>query len=297
MSMQNEKKVILITGSSSGFGLLTAKTTAMEGHTVFASMRNPEGRNKNAKNELESFSQSNGLDLLVIDMDITQDKSVQKAIDSIIERNKRLDVLVNNAGIMNSGISEAFTIEQVQQQIDTNFVGCFRTSKFVLPHMRKQKSGLLIHLSSIAGRAVFPFFGIYCASKFAVEAMAESFRYELFNFGIDSVIVEPGPFKTSLINNAPRPDDNDIASTYGEQSQAAEAMLKAFEDGFKEDTALSPQKVVDEINGLINMEFGSRPLRTIVSTNDFGLIQYNKTASPYQDDILRAMGMEYVLQV
>lgn len=127
------------------------------------------------------------------------------AVQTVIEAQGRLDVVVNNAGVMHCGVTEAFTVAQAREQLDVNVLGAFRTIKAVLPQMRKQGSGLLIQISSLAGRAVFPFFGLYCASKFAVEALAESLTYELQHVPVDSVIIEPGPFATDLEGWSPGP--------------------------------------------------------------------------------------------
>jgi len=115
----------------------------------------------------------------------------------------RLDVLVNNAGHMAIGVTEAFTEEQVRQQMDVNFLGPVRMYRGVLPHMRQQRAGLIVHVSSIVGRVLFPGCGFYCASKFALEAYAEVLHYELTAFGIDSVIVQPGPFPSRYAGEQP----------------------------------------------------------------------------------------------
>ncbi len=199
----HDREVILVTGSSNGIGRLTVETLARRGHTVYASMRDAANRNAIVRAELLHLAKAEGLDLHVIELDVTDGTSVEKAVADIIKDAGRIDVLVNNAGIMSVGITEGFTLEQVHRQLDVNFYGTVRTNRAVVPHMRKQGHGLLIQVSSLAGRVVLPFFGIYNASKFAVEALSEAYRYDLSALGIDSVIVEPGPYGTNLLATIP----------------------------------------------------------------------------------------------
>lgn len=286
---KSEKKVVLITGSSSGFGKITALTLAREGHRVYASMRDTTGRNKTIFRELTNYADN----LVPLELDVTVDSSVKSAVDAIIEPEGRIDVLVNNAGIMNCGVTEAFTVEQARKQFDVNVLGCFRTVKAVLPYMRKQRTGLLIHISSLAGRAVFPFFGLYCASKHAVEAMAESLKYELRNANIDSVVIEPGPFETDLLwRNTPRPDDKATVTAYGEISAIPDKILSSFLEEVKGNKAHDPQRVADAVRTLISMDHGQRPTRTLIADPGFGLQAFNDLAQPYQQAVLQAFDME-----
>ncbi len=284
----SKKKVVLITGCSSGFGKITAMTLARQGHQVYASMRDSKHRNHKVFLELQEV----GENLIPIDLDVTLNSSVNTAVKTVIEAEGKIDVLVNNAGVMNVGVTEAFTLEQIQKQFDVNVFGSIRTAKAVLPHMREQRSGLLIQISSLAGRAVFPFFGVYCASKYAVETLAESLRYELKSFCIDSVIIEPGPFETDLISrNTPRPGDKAVVQEYGDVAKIPESILAAFVEGYKAKDAPRPQLVADAVSALIAMQQGERPMRTIVTGEDFGLRNFNDVALPYQRGVLKAFGM------
>lgn len=288
---RSNKKVILITGSSSGFGKITALTLAREGHRVYASMRDTTGRNKSIFREFTRDMDN----LTPLELDVTVDSSVQKAVETIIEVEGKIDVLVNNAGIMNCGVTEAFTVEQASKQFDVNVLGCFRTVKAVLPPMRKQQSGLLIHVSSLAGRAVFPFFGLYCASKHALEAMAESLKYELGNANIDSVIIEPGPFETDLLlRNTPRPNDKATVEAYGEIGAIPDQILSSFLQAVnanKDSKDNDPQRIADAILALVSMDHGQRPTRTLIANPDFGLEAFNDFAQPYQQTVLQACGL------
>ena len=290
-----EQKVILVTGSSNGIGRLTAETLARQGHTVFASMRDANSRNAAVRAELEQFARDGRHNLRVIELDVTMDESVEAAVADIIESSGRIDVLVNNAGVMNIGITEGFTLEQVQRQFDVNFYGAVRTNRAVLPHMRHREDGLLIQISSVAGRVVLPFFGIYNASKFAVEAMSEAYRYDLSGFGIDSVIVEPGPYDSNLLETIPWPQDRERLEEYSELAGAAEALISSLSDLYQSDDARDPQEVADAVSDLVATPVGQRPLRTVVGI-DYGVTELNEAAAPFQRGVLEALEMRHMEQ-
>ncbi len=290
-----DQKVILVTGSSNGIGRLTVETLVRQGHTVYASMRGSNGKNEAIRTELQQLAKDENLNLHVIELDVTNDTSVEKAVADIIENAGRIDVLVNNAGVMSIGITEGFTLEQVQRQFDVNFYGAVRTNRAVLPHMRKQRQGLLIQISSLAGRVVLPFFGIYNASKFAVEAMSEAYRYDLSGWGIDSVIVEPGPYDSNLLKTIPWPEDKQRLEEYRELAGAPEKMIANFAELEKSDDARDPQEVADAISELIVTPTGQRPLRTVVGI-DFGVTGLNKAAAPFQRGLLEALEMQHMEQ-
>ncbi len=191
-------QTILVTGSTSGFGRLTVETLARQGYIVFAGMRAAAGKNAPAAEELRALAQREQLALHLVEIDVTDDASVEQAIKAIIGATDRLDVVVNNAGVSYSGPLEAFTLEQVQQQFATNVS---RVNRAVLPQMRKQGSGLLLQIGSIAGRLAFPFLGLYGATKFALEGLTESYRYELAPLGIDAAMIEPGTYPTTISAN------------------------------------------------------------------------------------------------
>src|SRR5467141_5257983 len=213
--IMNSKQVVLITGSSSGFGRLFAETLARKGHTVFATMRDPGGRNAKNASEIGTLAEKNSLPIYVLELDVTDEGSVVRAVDAAVAKAGRIDVAINNAGYYLSGLEEAVTTEQAQRLMDTNFLGPVRVNRAVLPHMRRQRSGVLIHVSSGAGRVVLPSFGFYCASKFALEALAESYRYELAAQGIESVILEPGQYETPIFGNIVTGADEARTNTYG----------------------------------------------------------------------------------
>lgn len=280
-------KNVLITGCSSGFGYDSAKYLAEKGHTVYATMRNTAGKNAKPAAELAAFSKDNNLNITVLEMDVTSDASVMAAVDQI----SKVDVLINNAGLGYGGPIESFTSDQVLAQLDLNIVGTIRAAKAVLPKMRAQQSGLIIQVSSGAGRACFPGFGVYHASKWGLEGLSESMRYELAPLGIDVVIVEPGPFSTNFFGNIVAPENGELASAYqhvdgffqGFQSQ----VMSAFEDS---NAPTDPMLVVESFDKLIDMPAGSRPLRTMVGL-DFGLQTLNDAVEPIRKGILESMGL------
>ncbi len=289
MTTKTKEKIIVVTGASSGLGRLTAQVLAAQGHVVYATMRSVRGANGEARKELLAGAKRAGDELRVVEIDVTSEECINRGIDSILEEAGRIDVVVNNAGVMNVGVSEAYTLEAVERQFDVNFYGMVRMNRAVVPHMRQRRSGLLIQLSSLAGRIVFPFFGIYCASKFAVEALAESYRYELSSFGVDSIIVEPGPFWTKLIDSSPGADDLDRLRSYGRVASTPTEILKSFSESQTSDDAPDPMLVATAISQLVDMP-GERPLRTVVGV-DYGVSALNRAVEPVQRGFLEALGM------
>src|SRR5258708_8817553 len=217
MSNSESTQRIVITGSSNGFGLLTAKSLLTLGYEVVATMRDSTTRNASKAAELRGFSADTSGELTVVELDVTSDTSVASAAEQIRELGL-VDVLVNNAGVMNIGITEAYSIDEVKAQFEVNTFGPARVAKAFVPQMREQKSGLIINLSSVLGRLNLPFFRVYCASKFALEALFEAYRYELAAFGVDCIIVEPGPYgsASALLANSPAPKDQSLIAAYAE---------------------------------------------------------------------------------
>lgn len=277
-------KVVLITGAGTGFGRATAETLAKKGYTVYATMREPEVRNSKHANALSA--QKN---IHVLELDVTNQESTDKAVAQIIEEQGRIDILDNNAGNGYFALLESMSIDELQRQMDVNFFGAARMYKAVLPQMRKQQSGLIINISSVVGRIVAPFFGIYNASKFALEALSETYRYELSAQKIDSVLVEPGPFGTSFIEKSLRPKGGVDLSSYGGLVDAPEQVAASFAEMMKGDEC-NPQIVADDIVSLIETPFGQRPAR-ITSGIDFGVSELNKAVAPFQKGMLEGMEM------
>jgi NAD(P)-dependent dehydrogenase (short-subunit alcohol dehydrogenase family) len=242
---------------------------------------------------MEQLAKRDGLHLQTLELDVTEQSSVDAALDRIVRESKHLDVLVNNAGHMSIGLAEGFTEDQIRQQFEVNFFGPVRLCRVVLPAMRQRRSGLIVHISSIVGRVLFPACAFYCASKFALEAYAEVLHYELAGFGIDSVLVEPGPYPTPLLANSPAPADNERVSEYEELSSVREVFVKSFSDFFASARAPDPQEVADAIVQLIEQPAGRRSLRTVCGP-DYGTTLLNRQNAPLQAEVLRAIGMGHL---
>ncbi len=283
-------KKILITGCSSGFGYDAAKYLAEKGHHVIASMRNTTGKNAGVAAELIEFGSSHGYKLDVLDIDVTSEESVGASSERLAD----IDVLINNAGGGWGGAVEAFSAQQCLDQLDLNIVGVLRLSKAVLPGMRAKKSGLIIMVSSIAGRFAFPGFGVYHASKWGLEGMSESMRYELSPHGVDVVLVEPGPFSTNFFGNMVQASSDEVTEAYSHVTEFNEGfgnnVMALFED---ENAPTDPMVVVKTFESLINLPPGQRPLRTIAGL-DFGAQSINDAVEPLRLAALEGMDVAHL---
>jgi NAD(P)-dependent dehydrogenase (short-subunit alcohol dehydrogenase family) len=283
-------KIVLITGAGTGFGRDTAQTLARAGHTVFASMRDPHGKNKKHAEELRK----QGIE--VVELDVSSDASVDQGVQEVLNRAKRIDVLVNNAGILSAGVTEAFTPDQAKIVFNTNVVGVLRTTRAVLATMRGQRAGLIVNVGSILGRVTFPFFGIYGASKFAVEALTDSLRYEVSQLGIDVVLVQPSAYPTPLYENIQLPADTDRVAAYGAVGEIPGAIFKHFMTAFQAADAPNPHDVAEAIARLVAQPKGSRPARTVVGAA-FGADTVNAQTAPVQAQVVDALGLGHLAKV
>jgi NAD(P)-dependent dehydrogenase (short-subunit alcohol dehydrogenase family) len=282
----DSRQVVLITGSSTGFGRLIAETLARRGHTVFATMRDIQGRNATNASEIRVLAEKESLPLHVLELDVTNDASVDQAVHKSIEQADRLDVAINNAGYGLIGLAEAVTTEQARQIMDTNFFGSVRVNRAVLPYMRRQRSGLLLHISSGAGRLVIPSFSFYCASKFAMESLAEAYHYELAQQGIESSIVEPGAYQTSVFGNIVMAGDQARANTYGAANEIAAKI-----NGLLTTTAGNPQEVADAVLRIVETPAGERKLRYRISPADLGVDEINDLCEQVQARLFEGFGI------
>lgn len=286
----NSSKKILITGTSSGFGRKTAETLTRDGHTVFASMRDITGRNKGHAEELKSQR------IKVVELDVTSDASVEKGVSEVLSQTKRLDVVVNNAGIASAGVSEAFTVKQMRDLFEVNVFGIQRVLRSVLPTLRKQGDGLVINVGSILGRVTFPFFGIYGASKYAVEALSDSYRYELAQLGVEVVLVQPSAYPTNMYGSAQTPEDSSRGKAYGEIGEIPGKMFGAFMEMFKGTKAPDPQDVPDVISNIVKQPKGSRPTRIVVGA-PYGSDVVNRQTEPIQAEVIQGLGLSQLGQL
>jgi len=198
-SVEEAGRAVLITGSNGDFGSATVREFARAGWRVVAAMREPRTRNQESARALEAEFPGK---VRAVPLDVTNGRSVSAAVKNVIRHEGRIDVLVNNAGRWLWGPFEAQTMQQAKELFETNLFGVVRVTQAVLPVMREQGSGLIVYISSGLGRVVRPGIALYAATKFAGEAIAQTLRYELAPFGIDSVIVEPGAFDTGLFERS-----------------------------------------------------------------------------------------------
>jgi NAD(P)-dependent dehydrogenase (short-subunit alcohol dehydrogenase family) len=269
--------VVLITGCSSGFGELIAKSCARAGHNVVATMRDTTGRNAEAAGALAAWADAEQLRLRVVEMDVASTASVNAGISEVQAGLGPVDVVVNNAGIAAGGPLEAFDIEQMQDLFDTNVFGPLRVDKAVLPAMRQRRSGLLIHVTSTLGR-ILP-------GKWAAEGLAESLHYQLRPFHIDVVILEPGSFPTPAVSRGMRPRDQAVVDAY-----AAAAPPPRPTPPAPDYTPPDPQEVADEVVRLIGLPAGTRPLRSVVGpVFTEGVAEYNALYEQYRDRLIESL--------
>ena len=213
------EKVALVTGSSSGIGFETSLALARKGYFTYATMRDT-----NKATKLLDIAKKENLKLVTIPLDVDKEDSIKNAVSKIESEKGRIDVLVNNAGYLLFGCIEDISVDELKAQFETNFFGIVRMIQQVAPIMRKQNSGIIVNLSSLAGRIGFPGTPAYISSKFALEGLSESMRYEMSPFGIKTIIIEPGVIKTNIFSsmkNTTKPD-----SPYKEISEKVEKGIK-----------------------------------------------------------------------
>jgi short-subunit dehydrogenase len=287
--MSKVAKTVVITGASSGFGEESVQAFADQGYRVWGTMRDVTGRNSDKKSALEAYSSK----ISIIDMNVADDASVEKAFAQILKQGP-VDILINNAGIMYIGLTEAFSVEQAREQMETNYYGVIRTIQAVLPSMRKAKSGLIINTSSLVGQISPPFFGTYSATKHALEAYSQALRYEVSPFGVDVAIVEPGPFGTGLLAAGHGPSHTQVVASYGDLAGVPTAMGAHFAEFLKSEAAPKPTLVVDSYLALAELPAGKRPTRTVVGIT-WGVDEMNAAKQPIQDRVLKEMQLEKIL--
>jgi NAD(P)-dependent dehydrogenase (short-subunit alcohol dehydrogenase family) len=298
MTTQAEKQVIVITGASSGFGLLSAKALAHAGHTVYASMRETEGRNAPQVAEVTAYAKANGVDLRTVELDVANDASVEAGIARIIADNGRLDIVVHNAGHMSFGPAEAFTAEQFAQLYDINVLSTQRVNRAALPQLRKQGKGLVIWVSSSSTRGgTPPYLSPYFAAKAAMDSLAVSYSTELARWGIETSIIVPGAFTkgTNHFAHSGKPADAARAAEYenGPYAGVAEQALGGL-------AALEPADadvadVAKAMVAVVDAPFGKRPFRVHIDPSQDGAEIVNGVADRVRTEMYRRIGLEDLL--
>ncbi|HBS30884.1 MAG TPA: short-chain dehydrogenase/reductase [Parvularcula sp.] len=261
-------KSVLITGASSGFGRLSALHFARSGANVIASMRNlKKGRRPEAA-ELLDIASAEKLTLNIVEIDVTRDAEVRSGVaQAETIAGGALDVLLNNAGIGGAGPVELYDHAEAMRHFDVNLFGYQRMARAVLPRMRAKGQGLLAQVSSQLGRVVLPNVGVYCSTKFAVEAMFEAMAYELAPIGVDVTIIQPGGYPTRIWENGARYLDDLLASADAERKAAYDGHLKLAQGFFGGGGSTDPMDVPRAIADVIALPPGKRPLRRPVHPN------------------------------
>jgi short-subunit dehydrogenase len=265
--MQRES-VAVVTGSSSGNGLETSLLLAKNGFYTYATMRNTDKSTR-----IKEIAKNDGVSLEILQLDVTDDKSIVDAIDIIDNRHQRIDVLVNNAGYEYHGAVEELSMDEIKTQFETNFFGAVRVTKAVLPTMRKQRSGAIINVSSIGGIIGVPLNSAYVGSKFALEGFSESMKYELEGFGIKVILIEPGAVNTNFLDNAKQ------AQTAMNPDSPYAEFSKKLSEGVRErfkTTSSSPKQVAEVILSAIKSE---KPNTRYLVGNDAVAIQERRKSS------------------
>jgi NAD(P)-dependent dehydrogenase (short-subunit alcohol dehydrogenase family) len=298
MTAQIQNQVIVVTGASSGFGLLSAKALAQAGHTVYASMRETEGRNAPQVAAVSAYAAEQGVDLRTVELDVASDASVEAGIARIVADTGRLDVIVHNAGHMSFGPAEAFTPEQFSQLFDINVLSTQRVNRAALPQLRQQGKGLVIWVSSSSTRGgTPPYLSPYFAAKAAMDSLAVSYSTELSRWGIETSIIVPGAFTkgTNHFAHSGKPADSARAAEYeaGPYAGVAEKALSGL-------AALEPAdadvgEVAKAIVAVVDAGFGKRPFRVHIDPSQDGAEIVNGVADRVRTEMYRRIGLEDLL--
>jgi NAD(P)-dependent dehydrogenase (short-subunit alcohol dehydrogenase family) len=292
------KKVIVITGASSGFGALTARALAKAGHIVYASMRETKGRNAPQVKEIERYATEHSVDLRLIELDVSSQESCNGAIQEIIEKNGHLDVVIHNAGHMVFGPAEAFTPEQLAELYDVNVLSTQRVNCAALPQLRKQKRGLVVWVSSSSSAGgTPPYLAPYFAAKAGMDALAVVYARELTRWGIETSIIIPGAFTggTNHFAHAGSPADKARVAEYeaGPYKGFANDVLKGFSSIVPPDA--NAEGVADAIVKVVDAPFGKRPFRVHYDPTQDGAEVVNMVSDRVRAELLRRIGLTDVL--
>ena len=280
-------KSALITGTSSGFGRLTALYLARLGANVIASMRNLDGGNRAEARELQQIAENENLKLSVVEIDVLDDALVASGVAEAEEiAGGALDILVNNAGIGMAGPIEVSDMQAVQLIFDTNLFGYHRMAHAVLPKMRARGEGQIFNVSSQLGRILLPNIGMYCATKFGVEAMFETLAYELAPFGVEVTIIQPGGYPTKIWDNGVRYFEDLMGRVDDERKNAYSAHLQLAQGFFNGGGSTDPMDIPHAIAEIIAMPAGKRPLRRAVHPNTAATDSANGAMTQLQSAVL-----------
>ncbi|GIJ46169.1 short-chain dehydrogenase/reductase [Virgisporangium aliadipatigenens] len=295
--MTTTDRTVLVTGASSGFGALTVRALADAGHIVYAGMRHVDTRNQRAAEDARTYATEHGVTLRPVELDVVDQRSIDRAVATVLDETGRIDVLVHNAGHMVLGPTEAFTPEQLAQAYDTNVLSTQRVNRAVLPHMRARRDGLVVWIGSSSTRGgTPPYLAPYFAAKAGMDSLAVSYAAELARFGVDTAIVVPGSFTvgTNHFANAGHAEDSTVAADYeaeyaGLMGQIGERLAALAPDD--QDPAEVARAVVD----LVATPKGRRPFRVHVDPADDGAEVVNAVGDRVRTEFYRRVGLEDLL--
>jgi NAD(P)-dependent dehydrogenase (short-subunit alcohol dehydrogenase family) len=292
------KNIIVITGASSGFGALAARALALAGHAVYASMRETAGRNAPQVEAAQKFAAENSVDLRTIELDVASQESANQAIQRIVEKDGRLDVIIHNAGHMVFGAAEAFSPEQLAQVYDTNVLSTQRVNRAALPQLRKQRKGLVIWVGSTSTRGgTPPYLAPYFAAKAAMDALAVSYAAELNRWGIETSIIVPGAFTsgTNHFAHAGSPADKARQAEYdkGPYAHLGDDIMMGFAATAPADADVAD--VAKAIVQVVDMPFGKRPFRVHIDPAQDGAEIVNGMADRVRAEMYRNIGLSDLL--
>ena len=280
---------VLISGTSSGFGALIARKLASEGYVVFAGMRDITSRHAATAAALRAHASERGQRLEVVELDVTSERSVADCV-AHIERSGGLDIVIHNAGVAAAGLTETFTAEDAAQIFGVNVFGVIRLQRAVLPLLRQSVDPLVVYLSSTLAREVMPFLSLYTASKHALDALAEGWRYELSQLGIRTAILQPGTFPTTgMITRLLPPSDPKRAEAYGDFATAPASLFGGIEAMVAAGAAPDPSLVVQ---GVLEALSPKAPTRSVIDPNGAGgAARLNALSHSTQAALLSGLGV------
>lgn len=288
---------VLLTGGATGIAALAAVSLAAAGHTVYASMRDPNGRNAGRAQHLRDAAADLPGSLYIVELDVLSEESATRAVAGIETESGGLDAVVHNAAHLFFGVTEAFSPEEVIRAFDVNAVGALRVNRAVLPGMRRQESGLLLWIGSGTTRAIPPFLGPYTAAKAAFDAFAESTAWDVAIYGIETTIVMPGVFTrgTEHFAKAAFPAVTDRTEAYERLAPFIAASAQDTERLMVNGISADPQIVADEIVRVLNLPAGTRPRRTVADGSDYGAEIINGAGEALRLRLAHRMGIDGLL--
>jgi NAD(P)-dependent dehydrogenase (short-subunit alcohol dehydrogenase family) len=290
-------QTILVTGASSGFGAMTVRALADAGHSVYGGIRGLAGRNAHAASDAAEYAQSHSVQLNTVELDVSNQDSVNSAIAAVLAEAGHIDVVVHNAGHMVLGPTEAFTPEQLLAVYDTNAISTQRVNRAVLPHMRGRGSGLLVWVGSTSTRGgTPPYLGPYFAAKAAEDSLAVSYAAELARFGIDTTIIVPGSFTTGTNHfaNAGHPEDSGVVEEYESRYAGLMNQVSIRLADLAPDDA-DPHAVAEAIVTVVDTPLGHRPFRIHIDPADDGAETVNRVGDLVRRDFYGRIGLEDLL--